>query len=81
VVFGPAADAVVGLRSVLFFVDGVLVNSDATAPYDLLGSRRDGTPVALDTRLLRNGRHRISAVVLLAGGLSLSYTADVQVRN
>jgi hypothetical protein len=65
---------------VTFILDGRAVSSDTSAPYDAFGVRR-GVPVALDTRRLRNGNHRIVAIVELAGGGRISYTSDFRVAN
>jgi hypothetical protein len=75
-----ANDPIAGLRQVTFILDGRSVASDSSAPYDAFGVRRGG-PVALDTRRLRNGNHRIVAIVELAGGGRISYTADFRVAN
>jgi hypothetical protein len=37
--------------------------------------------VALDTRWLRNGTHRLVAIVQLAGGARVQYTADFRITN
>ena len=81
VFLGTANDAIAGLSSVTFTVDGIPISRDSTAPYDLLGSHRDGTALPLDTRLLRRGKHRITAIVTLSGGGRVVYTADFQVAN
>ena len=78
---GAANDAISGATSVFFSIDGITVSRDTTAPYDMLGSRRDGSAVPLDTRVLRNGRHRVTAVVTLAGGSRFTYTAEFTVAN
>ncbi len=77
---GPATDSIAGLRRVTFVLDGSSVSADTAAPYDAFGARR-GLAVALDTRRLRNGNHRMVAIVELAGGGRVSYTADFAVAN
>ena len=73
---GPAADSISGLTTVVFTLDGWPIMADATAPYDAFNTSR-----GLDTRWLRNGTHRIVAIVQLAGGARVLYTADFRVTN
>jgi hypothetical protein len=77
---GAANDAIAGLRRVTFILDGRAISTDTTAPYDAFGTRR-GLAVALDTRRLRNGNHRMVAIVELAGGGRITYTADFRITN
>ena len=72
---GPLGDPIAGMRSITFRLDGRRVGTETTEPYDLLGSRRNGTAVALQTRYLRTGEHRITAEVKLAGGGVVTYSA------
>ena len=75
-----AGDAIAGLRRVVFVLDGRTIGSDAAAPYDAFGTRR-GLAVPFDTRRLRNGNHRLVAIVQLVGGGRIVYSADFSVAN
>ena len=77
---GSANDSIAGLDKVSFVLDGSKMGSDATVPYDASGTRRD-LAIAFDTRRLRNGSHRLVAIVRLAGGGQVVYTADFTVAN
>ncbi len=78
---GPASDRIAGATSVVFRLDGRVVTNDVSVPHDLMGSTRNGSAVALDTRRLRNGFHRVSAVVQLAGGATFTYDVQFRVSN
>ena len=78
---GPAADWIAGGRSVVFRLDGRVMTTDTSAPYDLLGSGRGGLAIGLDTRRVRDGSHRVSAVVQLAGGSTVTYDVQFRVSN
>ena len=75
-----ASDAIAGLNRVVFVLDGRTIGSDSAVPYDAFGTRR-GLAVPLDTRRLRNGNHRLVAIVQLLGGGRITYSADFQVAN
>jgi hypothetical protein len=79
VFFGPADDAIDGARHVVFRIDGNIVNSDAKAPYDAIGTARNGAALPLDARRMRKGPHRASATVVLRGGGSIAYSAAFRV--
>ncbi len=81
VFLGPADDPIAGLTTVVFLLDGRIVGIDGSAPYDLNGTRRGGTAPPLDTRRLRAGSHRITAIALLNGLATVVYTADFRVAN
>jgi hypothetical protein len=81
VFLGPALDAIAGLDRITFRLDGEAVEFEWTTPYDLLGTRKDGSATALDTRSLRNGRHRVSAAVHLSGGGLVTYESTFTVSN
>jgi hypothetical protein len=79
---GDAADSIAGLGKVVFVLDGKTIRSDSSAPYDAEGTTRNGSPIALDTRFMRNGTHRLTAIVQLKGeGIRIVYTAVFQVAN
>jgi hypothetical protein len=80
VFLGQLGDPIAGLRSITFRLDGRRVGSETTEPYDLLGARRGGA-VALNTRFLRDGEHRVTAEVRLAGGGVITYSATFAVDN
>jgi hypothetical protein len=80
VFLGLLGDPIAGARAVTFRLDGRRMGTESTEPYDLLGGRR-GTAQALNTRVLRDGEHRITAQVTLAGGGVITYTAVFQVDN
>jgi hypothetical protein len=65
-VFVPGTGA--DVRSVTFYVDGRWYSADWTAPFDLGGTKPDGSATLLPSRLLPDGPHTISARVLLADG-------------
>ena len=77
---GDANDAIAGLSRVVFVLDGRTIASDTAAPYDAFGTRR-GLAVPFDTRRLRNGNHRLVAIVQLVGGGRIVYSADFRVAN
>ena len=74
-------DPISGLSTMIFLLDGRTTRLDASAPYDLRGTRRDGTASALDTRKLRNGMHRLTAIALVGGRARIVYQADFRVSN
>ncbi len=76
-----ADDSIAGLRRVVFVLDGRTIRADSSVPYDAFGTRRRGSPVAFDTRRVRNGTHLITAIVQLQGGVRVVYTAEFQVAN
>ena len=65
-IFVPGSDA--QIQSVRFSIDGANVTEDASAPFDLLGTRTDGSARLFSSRLLRDGTHTIQARILLANG-------------
>ena len=77
---GQLGDPIAGLRSITFRLDGRRVGTETTEPYDLEGARRGGA-IALNTRFLRDGEHRVTAQITLAGGGVVTYTAVFQVDN
>jgi hypothetical protein len=81
VFLGPSGDAIAGLKTLRFLIDGRFVGADVQAPYDLYRTKKGGAPVALDTRGLRNGEHDITAIVVLEGGATLTYSAAFRVAN
>jgi hypothetical protein len=81
VFLGQLGDPIAGLRSMTFRLDGRRVGTETTEPYDLMGGRRKGPAVALNTRFLRDGEHRVTAEVRLAGGGVVTYTAVFRVDN
>jgi len=81
VYLAEAGDAIAGLSNVAFYVDGKLVRTQTSVPYDAFGNRRDGSAMPFDTKALRNGKHRITAVVNLSAKVRVVYTADFQVAN
>ena len=80
VFLGDAGDPIAGLGRVVFQLDGRNIATDSSAPYDAFGTRR-GVAAPFDTRRLRNGNHRIVAVVQLAGGGRIVYSATFRVAN
>jgi hypothetical protein len=78
---GPADDPIVGKAAVIFRIDGKLMRLESVAPYDISGTRRDGTANAFDTRRLRNGPHEVTALVVLNGTARILYSADFRVAN
>lgn len=56
------------VTSVDYFVNGMPMKTENWAPYDLAGTKSDGNAEQLDTRLLANGTHSISAVINLSSG-------------
>ncbi len=54
------------LRTVTFFVDGVQVRSDVSAPFDLVGSLANGDAKPYSTRKLPDGTHTVQARIVLA---------------
>jgi hypothetical protein len=66
---------------VIFRIDGKLMRLESVAPYDISGTRRDGTANAFDTRRLRNGTHEVTALVVLNGTARILYSADFRVAN
>ena len=78
---GPANDSIDGLNTVVFFIDGFPVNTDSSAPYDALDTKSNGQATPLDTRVLRNGKHRATAVVWLRGGGLVTYSVEFRVAN
>jgi hypothetical protein len=80
VFLGQLGDPIAGLGSITFGLDGRRVGTETTEPYDLLGSRRGGA-LALNTKFLRNGEHRVTATVRLAGGGAIVYEARFTVAN
>ena len=81
VFLGDANDPIAGLSKVTFFLDGKKEGTDSSAPYDAFGTGNHGTPNAFDTRRLRNGNHRITAIVELDGGGTVVYEAVFRVAN
>jgi hypothetical protein len=77
---GGLGDPIAGLSSITFRLDGRRVGTETTEPYDMLGSRRGGA-IALTTRFLRNGEHRVTATIRLAGGGVITYEARFTVAN
>ena len=75
-----ASDPIAGLSRLVFVLDGRTIGSDTAAPYDAFGTRR-GLAVPFDTRRLRNGNHRLVAIVQLVGGGRIVYSADFRVAN
>ena len=65
-IFMPGTDG--EIRSVRFSLDGKFVNTENDAPFDLLGTGRNGKAALLSTRLLRDGNHTMIARVVLADG-------------
>ncbi|HEX4983198.1 MAG TPA: choice-of-anchor U domain-containing protein [Ilumatobacteraceae bacterium] len=65
-IFVPGTDG--EIRSVRFSLDGKLVNTENEAPFDLLGTGRNGNATLLSTRLLRDGNHTMIARITLADG-------------
>ncbi|HEY5422455.1 MAG TPA: Ig-like domain-containing protein, partial [Ilumatobacteraceae bacterium] len=80
VFLGDVGDPIAGLDRVVFQLDGRTIATDSSAPYDAFGARR-GVAAPFDTRRLRNGNHRLVAIVQLAGGGRIVYTADFRVTN
>jgi hypothetical protein len=78
---GEADDPIAGLTAVVFLLDGKPIGLDESAPYDARGTRRDGTAIALDTRGLPNGVHRLTAIVVLDGFATITYRSDFHVAN
>ena len=65
-----------------FRLDGMLLKTELQPPYDLLGSERDGrTAAPLDTHLLEDGLHRLSAQIVFASGGQRLVDARFEVRN
>ena len=81
VFLGQADDAIAGLMAMAFLLDGRIVGIDASAPYDAVGTGRNGLANALDTRRLRNGPHRLTAIAILDGGFTIVYSADFTIAN
>jgi len=80
VFLGDVGDPIAGLDRVVFQLDGRTIATDSSAPYDAFGARR-GVAAPFDTRRLRNGNHRLVAIVQLAGGGRIVYTANFTVAN
>lgn len=81
VFLGPATDQIAGLSSVAFFIDDRAAASEASIPYDLNGTNKDGSAQALDTSALSNGSHELRAEVRLSGGPVMMYRATFTVKN
>jgi len=82
---GPVAVFVPGtnhdIRSVQFSVDGHVVDTDTSAPFDLAGTRPDGTARLFSTRLLTQGTHTLRARIVLASGHIETQTATFTTKN
>jgi hypothetical protein len=78
---GPANDAISGATSVVFRLDGRTLATDSWVPYDAAGTGRGGYANAIDTTRLRNGFHRLTATVKLAGGAQFTYDVQFRVAN
>jgi hypothetical protein len=78
---GAASDPIADLRTVTFRLDGTLIGSDSSVPYDAKGTRSDGTSNALNTKNLTNGTHTLTVTVSMLGGTSFVYTATFRVLN
>lgn len=63
-----AAGTPAGTTEVRFFLDGVRHQRERRAPWDLSGTAADGTPGTLDTTLLDDGPHTVTAVVVAPDG-------------
>ena len=69
------------IRKVRFFLDGEFFKTEWRAPYDLSGTKYDGTAAALSTYYLNNGSHRLRAKVKLASGKKFSVKTSFMVLN
>jgi hypothetical protein len=79
---GTKGDSIVGVREVVFFLDGKQVRRDASVDYDLVGNWFDGKALPFDTRKLNNGKHELVALVRLSGDdVELAYRAGFTVSN
>ena len=78
-IFVPGSNA--ATQTVRFFIDGVRVMDDDSAPFDLLGTQADGTARLFSTRLLRDGSHTIRARVTLANGQVEDHVATFTTSN
>lgn len=78
----PANPALAGnrIRRIEFRLDGRALISDGTAPYDL-ARNRGRLARGLDTTLLTNGTHTVTAVVRLRNGTTQRFTATFVVDN
>jgi hypothetical protein len=73
-------EPVTDIKSVVYYVDGVLAQTENVAPFDLAGgSKTKANP--FDTSALSNGLHTISATVTNNEGISETLTAYVSVEN
>jgi len=78
-IFVPGSDA--QIQTVRFFIDGVRIQDDDAAPFDLLGTQSDGTARLFSTRLLRDGSHAIRARVVLTNGQTEEHAATFATSN
>jgi hypothetical protein len=75
-----------GVERVRYFLDDPLLSRSPyrtvlSTPFDLAGSRPDGTARPLDTTRLRNGPHTLIALLDLAGGGTATARARFSVSN
>jgi len=64
-----------------FSIDGKLFSTEGDLAYDLARTRSNGRAYGLDTTLLGNGSHTVSARVLFKNGTNSTSTAKVTVGN
>jgi hypothetical protein len=69
------------IRKVKFFLDGRFIKTEWYAPYDLTGTRYDGTATSIRTNNLENGSHRLRAKIILASGDKFTVRASFKVLN
>jgi glucose/arabinose dehydrogenase len=69
-----------GVQQVQFLVDGRPVNTDLSAPWDLVGgTAKQARP--FDTKTLENGVHSISAIIDFSDGRSATVTDSFTIAN
>ena len=76
----PVFPTNVGVEQVRFSIDGVLVQVEKLAGYDVGGGGRT-TAFPFDTFRLSNGRHRLRADIRLGGGRIVAISAPFSVAN
>ncbi len=62
----PSGSGVTGVKHVQFHLDGRFVRTETDAPFDFLGTQRNGAATMLDTGQLAPGAHTVKAQVATA---------------
>ncbi|MDB5426163.1 MAG: hypothetical protein JWR43_138, partial [Phenylobacterium sp.] len=69
-----------GIQRVEFRVDNRAVNTDRSAPWDLVGGNA-GAAQPFDTRSLTDGAHSVSAIITFSNAQSATVTDSFVVNN